>query len=112
VTPHYTYAASAFYNPDVAEAGTTDTDAVIAALEGMVLESPAYRKVMRKEDHQAITDVPWGVTREAQDLEPLFMRMADIRDFKGEEIAEPIEEILERRKTGAEPPWRKYVIKG
>jgi hypothetical protein len=42
----------------------------------------------------------------------LFVRITDIRDSKGEDIVEPIEEILERRKTGAEPPWRKYVLKG
>jgi branched-chain amino acid transport system substrate-binding protein len=112
VTAHDTYAAVYFYKQAVEQAGTTDTEAVIEALEGMGLESPAYRKVLRKEDHQAITDVPWGVTKEAKELEPLFVRMAEIRDSKGEDIVEPIEDILERRKTGAEPPWRKYVIRG
>jgi len=112
VTAYYTYSAVYYLKAAVEKARTTDTEAVITALEGMEQQGAAYRTVIRKEDHQAITDVPWGVTREAKDLEPLFVRMADIRDSRGEEIVEPIAEILERRKTGAEPPWRKYVIKG
>ncbi|MFQ5553554.1 MAG: ABC transporter substrate-binding protein [Thermoplasmata archaeon] len=112
VTAHDTYSAVYFYKKALEKAGTTNTEAVITALEGMELESPAYKKVIRKEDHQAVTDVPWGVTKEAKDLEPLFVRVADIRDSKGEEIIEPVGDILERKKSGAKPPWRKHVIKG
>ena len=39
-----------------------DTSAVIQAMEGMVQESPAGRRVFRKEDHQAMYSVPWGPT--------------------------------------------------
>jgi len=47
----------------VEKAGSKDTKAVIAALEGMEMSSPAGRRLFRKEDHQAIYDVPWGKTK-------------------------------------------------
>lgn len=46
----------------VEKAGSKDTKAVIAALEGMEMDSPAGHRVFRKEDHQAIYEVPWGKT--------------------------------------------------
>jgi len=46
----------------VEKAGSKDTKAVIQALEGMELDSPAGRRVFRKEDHQAMYEVPWGKT--------------------------------------------------
>jgi len=33
---------------------------VIQAMEGMEMDSPAGRRLFRKEDHQALYDVPWG----------------------------------------------------
>ena len=47
----------------VEKAGSKETKAVIAALEGMEMDSPAGRRLFRKEDHQAIYDVPWGKTK-------------------------------------------------
>lgn len=47
----------------VEKAGSKDTKPVIEALEGMEMESPAGHRVFRKEDHQAIYDVPWGKTK-------------------------------------------------
>ena len=45
----------------VEAAGSKETAPVIEAMEGMMLDSPAgYR--FRKEDHQAMYDVPWGLT--------------------------------------------------
>jgi len=46
----------------VEKAGSKDTKPVIQALEGMEMDSPAGHRVFRKEDHQAIYDVPWGKT--------------------------------------------------
>ncbi len=46
----------------VEAAGSKDTNKVIAALEGMKMESPAGKRVFRKEDHQAMYEVPWGPT--------------------------------------------------
>ncbi|HSB19791.1 MAG TPA: ABC transporter substrate-binding protein [Anaeromyxobacteraceae bacterium] len=47
----------------VEKAGSKDTKPVIQALEGMEMEFPGGHRVFRKEDHQAIYDVPWGKTR-------------------------------------------------
>ena len=43
--------------------GIKETAKVIQALEGMELDSPAGNRVFRKEDHQAMYDVPWGLTK-------------------------------------------------
>ncbi len=40
-----------------------ETAQVIQAMEGMEMESPAGKRVFRKEDHQAMYDVPWGLTK-------------------------------------------------
>ncbi len=47
----------------VEKAGSKDTKPVIQALEGMEMDCPAGHRVFRKEDHQAIYDVPWGKTK-------------------------------------------------
>jgi branched-chain amino acid transport system substrate-binding protein len=56
------YSAMYAIKKAVETAGTKETAAVVAALEGMMLDSPAGYRVFRKEDHQAIYDVPWGLT--------------------------------------------------
>jgi branched-chain amino acid transport system substrate-binding protein len=42
--------------------GSKETASIIDAMEGMMLDSPAGYRMFRKEDHQAIYDVPWGLT--------------------------------------------------
>jgi branched-chain amino acid transport system substrate-binding protein len=44
----------------VEKAHGTRTADLIAALEGMALDTPAGRRVFRREDHQAVYAVPWG----------------------------------------------------
>jgi branched-chain amino acid transport system substrate-binding protein len=56
------YSAMYAIKKAVETAGSKETAAVVAALEGMMLDSPAGYRVFRKEDHQAIYDVPWGLT--------------------------------------------------
>ncbi len=57
------YSAMFAFKKAVEAAGSKDTAPVIQALEGMVLESPAGHRVFRKEDHQAMYEVPWGPTK-------------------------------------------------
>jgi branched-chain amino acid transport system substrate-binding protein len=47
----------------VEKAGSKDTKAVIQALEGMEIDTPGGHRIFRKEDHQAMYEVPWGKTR-------------------------------------------------
>jgi len=56
------YSAMFAFKKAVEAAGSKETKAVIQALEGMSLSSPAGDRVFRKEDHQAMYDVPWGLT--------------------------------------------------
>ncbi len=57
------YSAMYAYKKAVEMAGSKDADKVISALEGMELDSPAGKRVFRKEDHQAMYSVPWGLTK-------------------------------------------------
>lgn len=57
------YSAIYAFKAAVEKAGSKDTKAVIQALEGMALDAPCGHMVFRKEDHQAIYDVPWGKTK-------------------------------------------------
>ncbi len=62
--PHYvsetSYSAIYAYKTAVERAGSIKTDAVISALEGLTFLSPAGRRWIRKADHQAVYEVPWG----------------------------------------------------
>jgi branched-chain amino acid transport system substrate-binding protein len=57
------YSAIFAFKAAVEKAGSKETKAVVQALEGMEMDSPAGRRVFRKEDHQAIYDVAWGKTK-------------------------------------------------
>jgi len=57
------YSSIFAFKAAVEKAGSKDTKAVIQALEGMEMDSPAGHRVFRKEDHQAMYDVPWGKTK-------------------------------------------------
>src|SRR5512141_3465132 len=57
------YSSIYAFQAAVEKAGSKDTKAVIQALEGMDLETPAGKRHFRKEDHQATYDVPWGKTK-------------------------------------------------
>ena len=57
------YSAMYAFKKAVEASGSKDTKAVIGALEGMELDGPAGKRVFRKEDHQAMYAVPWGLTK-------------------------------------------------
>ena len=57
------YSAMFAFKKAVEAAGSKETAKVIQALEGMTMESPGGVRVFRKEDHQALYDVPWGLTK-------------------------------------------------
>lgn len=83
----------------VEKAGSKETKAVIAALEGMEMDSPAGRRVFRKEDHQAMYEVPWGKT--VSDPKYPFKVM-------GEQKVIPAKDFFNRppfEGPGTEPPF-------
>lgn len=57
------YSTMYAFKKAVEMAGTKETAKVIDAMAGMMLPSPAGYRNFRKEDHQAMYDVPWGLTK-------------------------------------------------
>ncbi len=56
------YSAMYAYKQAVEAAGSKEAKPVIQALEGMKMGSPAGERVFRAADHQAMYEVPWGLT--------------------------------------------------
>ncbi len=54
------YIAMQFLAEAIKKAGSTDTDAVIKALEGLSIETPIGRQTIRASDHQANRGQFWG----------------------------------------------------
>lgn len=94
------YSAMFAFKQAVEATGSKDTAKVIAALEGMKMESPAGERVFRKEDHQAMYDVPWGLT--ATDSQYPFKVM-------GKMVVLPAKEFFNRppfEGPGTKPPFK------
>jgi branched-chain amino acid transport system substrate-binding protein len=77
------YSSIYAYKAAVEKAGSKDTKAVVAGLEGMEMNSPAGKRVFRKEDHQAMYDVPWGKTK--SDPNYPFKVMGDMKVIPAKE---------------------------
>lgn len=54
------YMAMQWLQAGIEKAGSTDTDAVIAALEGLTIQTPIGAQTMRASDHQANRGQVWG----------------------------------------------------
>ncbi len=54
------YMAMEWLAAGIEKAGSTDTDAVIAALEGLTIDTPIGKQTMRASDHQANRGQFWG----------------------------------------------------
>ena len=72
------------------DAGTTETQAVIKALEGRQYEAPMGRLTLRTADHQAIADVTWGKTAKVEGLE--FMGLEPIEILSGATVTREVGE--------------------
>jgi branched-chain amino acid transport system substrate-binding protein len=95
------YSSIFAYKTAVEKAGSKETKPVIQALEGMDLETPAGLRHFRKEDHQAIYDVPWGKLR--SDPKYAFKIIGDLKVIPAKSYyARPPFEG-----PGSEPPFAK-----
>ncbi|MEW6047049.1 MAG: ABC transporter substrate-binding protein [Bacillota bacterium] len=69
--PHYVseagYSAVYTIKAAVEKTGSLATEDFIRAVEGLELETPAGRRFFRKEDHQAVYQVPWGRITHSRD---------------------------------------------
>jgi branched-chain amino acid transport system substrate-binding protein len=94
------YSAMYAIKAAVEAAGSKDTKAVIGALEGMKLSSPAGERVFRAEDHQAMYSVPWGLSKSSPDYPFKIM---------GEMVVLPPEQFFNRppfEGEGSKPPFK------
>lgn len=108
-TAHSTYSAIYTYKKAVEQAGTTAVDEVIASLEGLEVDMPAFAGYIRPVDHQLVQDIGWGVTADAPDLS-FGRRVVDIRWTKGDAITPSPEEVLRLRESGGKPDYYQYII--
>jgi branched-chain amino acid transport system substrate-binding protein len=81
-----TYAGVYFIKAAVQRAGTTDSEALIKAVEREPLawQTPEGWKIMRAEDHQVVEDVVWGETAYSDKFG--FAVITKIRSIQGEQI--------------------------
>jgi branched-chain amino acid transport system substrate-binding protein len=70
----------------IKRAGSTDTEKLIAAMEGMSFETPKGRMTFRKEDHQAMQsmyhfkikvdpNVQWAIPELVREIKPEEMKI-------------------------------------
>lgn len=74
--PSTGYIAMQWLAAGIEEAGSTDTDAVIKALEGLTIETPIGTQTMRASDHQANRGQFWGQVSES-DIEGYDAKIMD-----------------------------------
>lgn len=90
------YCAARFMVEALAKAGSPDSDKVIAALEGMTIDTPVGLITMRPCDHQAMAPVIWGALGKVDGYSaPILFQPLIV---KAEEVAASCEEVLKRRK--------------
>lgn len=110
IVAHDAYGTIYLLKKAIEKAGTKETEAVIEAMEGLEFETPGYNRRIRKIDHQAVTDVPWGRTEKTEELKGLKSHLTDVIQSPGEQIMQPEEEVLAIR-GGAKPEYLQYIIK-
>jgi branched-chain amino acid transport system substrate-binding protein len=93
------YAGVLAYAKAAELAGSTDKQAIIKALEGLTVDIPAGRTLIRAEDHQAIFDSVWGLTGEFGPGHKM-RRFGELKVFSGTDVTPPVEE------TGCKMPGR------
>ena len=72
-------------------ANSTNKDAVARALEGLTVDIPAGRAIIRAQDHQAIFDGVWGQTGDF-DGKLRIRTLRPLKIFPGPTITRPVEE--------------------
>jgi branched-chain amino acid transport system substrate-binding protein len=87
---HGAYGAVKAYAAAAGKAKSVDKEKIIDALEGLSIELPVGKILIRPEDHQAVTDGVWGKT--AADPQMPIRVLKPIRAFAGKDITPPVEE--------------------
>lgn len=87
---HGAYAAVKAYAAAAKKAGSVDKEKIVGALEGLALDLPVGKVVLRAEDHQAVTDGVWGKT--AADPKMPIRILKPIKKFAGKDITPSVAE--------------------
>lgn len=85
------YIGTYFLAEAIKKAGTTDTEKVITAMEGLTVKTPVGPVTMRAYDHQANRGQVYGVTVHAADYP--FATLKDVRYLPAEGFWRSVEEI-------------------
>jgi branched-chain amino acid transport system substrate-binding protein len=85
------YAGVVAYAKAADVAKSTDKQAIIKTLEGLTVDIPAGRTLIRAEDHQAIFDSVWGLTAEFGSGNRM-RRLKPLKIFSGNDVTPPVEE--------------------
>ena len=87
---HGAYGAVKTYAAAVAKVKSVDKEKVVGALEGLSVELPVGKILIRPEDHQAVTDGAWGKT--AADPKLPIRTLKSLRKFAGKDITPTVAE--------------------
>jgi branched-chain amino acid transport system substrate-binding protein len=85
------YVALHVYKKAVEKAGSTDGDAVVKALSGLVYDGPAGQFEIRAGDHQAVVGPTWGKIGKFDKANGVRM-LDSVRNFSGKEVTPPVSE--------------------
>ncbi len=89
------YNATYFLAEAIEKAGTTETEAVVDALEGLIIDTPTGRTTMRAFDHQADPMVWVGNSIQSEDFP--FPILVDLVAVPGSEVILSVDEVKSRR---------------
>lgn len=84
------YIGMQFLAEAIREAGTTDTDAVIAALEGLTVETPVGSMTIRESDHTANRGQFWGPMAPSNDPNYPYLIMNPVSYMPADDIMDPV----------------------
>lgn len=87
----YGYVATYFLAEAIRKAGTTDTEKVVEALEGLTVDTPHGPITMRAYDHQANKGQLWGRLKKVPEYP--FLIMENIQYIGGEQVMRSVDEI-------------------
>lgn len=85
------YMAVHAYKAAIEKAGSTDGDAVVAALSGLTIPAPTGDLTFRKGDNQALIGPTWGKSGPMNEADKI-RSLVDVTTFDGEKITPPVDE--------------------
>lgn len=84
------YMAIHSFKAAIEKAGSTDSDAVIAALSGLTVQAPTGELTFRKGDNQALIGPTWGLTGPMNTADKV-RSLTQVHDFDGNKITPPVD---------------------